>query len=142
MDYYTLPLRPDKLLKGDLHEKCSLKDSIIQNIRLVVTTAFGEMPEEELFGCGIWDHDFDNLISYNKIREKIKQSVTHSINAYEKRLQSVKIDVSIKEEELINQMNGKQVKKRLDIQVSGTNVITSEPFYHREFFYTGPFSNY
>lgn len=142
MDYYTLPLRPDKLLKGEPHDKCSLHESITQYIHLIITTAFGEMQQDEHFGCGIWDTDFDNLISNNKIREKIKSSVYHSVTGYEKRLQSVKVEVFIKEEELPNKINGRQIKKRLEIQLTAVNKMTNEPFSFRDSFYTGPLSYY
>jgi phage baseplate assembly protein W len=141
-DYYSLPLRPDKLMKGELHGKCNLQASINQYIRLIVTTAFGEMQQDEQFGCEIWDSDFDNLVSNNKIREKIKNSVYHSVTGYEKRLQSIKVDVFIKEEELPNNINGRQVKKRLDIQLTAVNKLTNEPFIFRDSFYTGPLSYY
>jgi phage baseplate assembly protein W len=141
-DYYTLPLRPDILMKGGAHEKCSLADSITQYIHLIITTAFGEMQQDEHFGCGIWDTDFDNLVSNNKIRERIKLSVYHSVTGYEKRLQSVKVDVFIKEEELPNKINGRQIKKRLDVQLTAVNRLTNEPFFFRDSFFTGPLSYY
>jgi phage baseplate assembly protein W len=142
MDYYALPLRPDLLLKGGLHQKCSLRDSIAQHIHLIITTAFGEMQQDERFGCSIWDSDFDNLISNNKIREQIKQSVQLAITQYEERLQSVKVDVLIKEQELNTVINGRHVKKRMDIQVTAVNKITSEKFTYQDSFFTGPLSYY
>jgi phage baseplate assembly protein W len=141
-DYYTLPLRPDLLMKGAAHDKCNLPDSITQYIHLIITTAFGEMQQDENFGCGIWDTDFDNLVSNNRIRERIKLSVYHSVTGYEKRLQSVKVDVFVKEEELPNKINGRQVKKRLDVQLTAVNRLTNEPFIFRDSFFTGPLSYY
>ncbi len=142
MEYYTLPLRPDKLLKGEFHEKCSLRESIAQHIHLIITTAFGEMQQDENFGCSIWDCDFDNLTSGNKIRERIKLSVQQSILNYEERLQGVKVDVFIKEQELNTTINGRQVKKKLDIQITATNKVTSEKFMYQDSFFTGPLSYY
>lgn len=140
--YYSLPLRPDKLLLGETHTRCSLKESIEQHIHLIITTAFGEMQQDENFGCSIWDSDFDNLTATNKIREKIKLSVQQSVVKYELRLDAVRAEVFIKEEERLTSISGRQVKKRLDVQVSGIIAITSEPFLYKDHFFTGPLSYY
>jgi phage baseplate assembly protein W len=142
MDYYTLPLRPDKLMRGESHEKCGVKESIEQQIHLIMTTTFGEMQQDEEFGCSIWDCDFDNLTAKNKIRENIKLSLQQSVLKYEKRLQSVKVEVYIKEEELNTTINGRQVKKRMDVHVSAVNKVTNEPFSFQDSFFTGPLSYY
>jgi phage baseplate assembly protein W len=142
IEYYTLPLRLDKLMKGEQHEKCSMKESISQHLHLIITTAFGEMQQDEEFGCSIWDFDFDNLRSYNKIREKIKISVQQSVLKYEKRLESVMVDVFIKEQELNTTLNGRHVKKRLDIQITAVNKLTNEKFVFQDSFFTGPLSYY
>ncbi len=140
--YYSLPLRPDKLLLGETHARCSLKESVEQHIHLIITTAFGEMQQDENFGCSIWDTDFDNLTAANKIREKIKLSVQQSVSKYETRLDAVKTEVFIKEEERPGSINGRQVKKRLDVQVTGLITITSETFVYKDHFFTGPLSYY
>jgi phage baseplate assembly protein W len=142
IEYYSLPLRPDKLLKGEVHEKCSLKESIAQHIHLIITTAFGELQQDENFGCSIWDCDFDNLTASNKVREKIKLSVQQSVLNYEQRLQAVKVDVFIKEQELNTTINGRQVKKRLDVQITAVNKVTNEKFMYQDSFFTGPLSYY
>lgn len=129
-------------MKGDLHDRCSMRESINQHINLIITTAFGEMQQDENFGCGIWDCDFDNLTSSNKIREKIKLSVQQAVTNYEQRLQSVKVDVFIKEEELNTTINGRQVKRKMDIQVTAVTKLTSEQFSERYSFFTGPLSYY
>ena len=140
--YYSLPLRLDKVLKGDLHDKCSLKESIAQHIHLIITTSFGEMQHDESFGCSIWDCDFDNLTSANKIKENIKISIQHAVNKYEHRLEQIKVEVYIKEQELQTKINGRQVKKRIDVQLTGINKVTSEAFFYQDHFFTGPLSYY
>ncbi len=129
-------------MKGDPHAKCSMKESIAQHIHLIITTAFGEVQQDENFGCSIWDCDFDNLTSSNKIREKIKLSVQQAIANYEPRLQLVKVDVFIKEEELNTTINGRQVKRKMDVQVNAVTKLTSEQFSERYSFFTGPLSYY
>lgn len=129
-------------MKGEPHGQCTLEASITQYIHLIITTAFGEMQQDEQFGCEFWDTDFDNRMTNTRIRDKIKESVLHSVTHYEKRLQSVKVEVFIKEEELPNKINGRQIKKRLDVQLKAVNKLTNEPYLFRDSFYTGPLSYY
>lgn len=129
-------------MRGEIHGKCGITASIEQHIHLIMTTAFGEMQQDEAFGCGIWDCDFDNLTTQNKIRDRIKLSVQQSVQQYEKRLQSVKVDVFIKEEELLTTLHGRQVKRRMDVMVNAVNITTNEPFQYHDSFFTGPLSYY
>lgn len=142
IEYYSLPLRLDKVLRGDTHDKCSLKESISQHIHLIITTAFGEMQHDDSYGCSIWDSDFDNLTATNKIRENIKLSIQQSVIKYEPRLEGIKVELYIKDQELVTKVNGRQVKKRLDVQLTATNKITSEKFIYQDHFFTGPLSYY
>jgi phage baseplate assembly protein W len=129
-------------MKGGTHDKCSTTDSIGEHIHLIMTTAFGEMQQDESFGCSIWDCDFDNLTAKNKMRERVKDSIRQSVLKYEQRLESVKAEVYIKEEELNTTIFGRQVKKRMEVHISAVNKITNEPFYYRDSFFTGPLSYY
>jgi phage baseplate assembly protein W len=142
LEYYSLPLQLNKVMKGEVLEKCNLKDSIAQHLHLIITTSFGELKQDPQFGCSIWDSDFDNLTASNKIRENIKSSIQASVSKYEKRLEGVKVEIIIKEEELHTKINGRQVKKRMDINIIGFNKITSEKFYFTDHFFTGPLSYY
>ncbi len=92
------------------------------------------------YGCWIWENDFDNLTNNNKIREQIKQSLLFSVQKYEPRIQNVKVDVMIKQEELLARINGRHVKKMLDITVTGKLVATKENFIYNDRFFTGPLS--
>lgn len=142
VEYYSLPLRLDKVMKGDTHQKCTLQESISQHIHLIITTSFGEMQQDANFGCSIWDSDFDNLTSSNKIRESIKLSIQQSVSKYEQRLEAIKVEIHIKEEELQTKINGRQVKKRLNVQIAAINKTTSEKFFYEDHFFTGPLSYY
>jgi phage baseplate assembly protein W len=142
IDYYTMPLRLDKLVKGERHERCNLNASIAQQIHLLLTTAFGDMPQDPTFGCSIWEMDFDNLTSGNKLKERIKQSIYQSVCKYEKRLHQIKVDIVVREEELPDKIHGRQVKKRLDVSITGEIRISSEPFQFQDHFFTGPLSYY
>lgn len=140
--FLNLPLRLDKLVKGDSLSRCTLQDSIKQHIHLIITTAFGELPHDADFGCSIWSTDFDNLTSANKIRENVKISIQEAVLKYEPRLEKVKVEILIKEEELVTKINGRQVKKRLDVHLHATDLSTNEPFFYQDHFFTGPLSYY
>ena len=49
------------------------------------------MGNDPNYGCSIWENDFDNLTSNNKIREQIKQSLLRAVNQYETRIKNVKV---------------------------------------------------
>ena len=140
--FLNLPLRLDKLAQGGTLSRCNLQESIGQHIHLIITTAFGELPHDAEFGCSIWNTDFDNLTAANKIRENVKHSIQEAVTKYEHRLERIKVEIHIKEEELFSQVNGRQVKKRLDVHLTAIDKSTSEPFHYRDHFFTGPLSYY
>jgi phage baseplate assembly protein W len=129
------------LQKQDL-PRCSLQQSVFHHIHLILTTAFGEMSNDPNYGCSIWENDFDNLTANNKIREQIKQSLLSAVQQYETRIHQVKVDVLIRQEEQITRVAGRQVKKMLDITVSGFLVATKESIVYNDRFFTGPLSYY
>jgi phage baseplate assembly protein W len=141
-EYYSLPLQLHKVITGEVAKKCSLKDSIAQHLHLIITTSFGELQQDDQFGCSIWDTDFDNLTATNKLRENIKLSIQKSVLAYETRLENVRVELFIKEQELHTKINGRQVKKQMEINILANNKITSELFTYNDTFFTGPLSYY
>lgn len=138
-NYYSLPLALDNLMHQHDHPTCSLKQSVIQNLHLLLTTAFGEYPADEGFGCSIWDNDFDNITSASKIKENIKQSIIQSVQEFEKRLGKVGVKLLIHQEEL-PEIKGRRVKKRIEITITGILLLTNDKFSHDYSFFAGPFS--
>ncbi|MBC7903783.1 MAG: GPW/gp25 family protein [Gemmatimonadaceae bacterium] len=148
-EFYSLPLAVEKLMRepGDQSHhtrhrelaKCSLQQSVEQNLHLLLTTAFGEFPADELFGCSIWENDFDNLTSAPKMKESIRQSILQSVQQHENRLGKVRVELMIQQEELPD-AKGRRVKKRIEITISGMLQLTNEKFIHRDSFFVGPLS--
>src|SRR3954453_19189180 len=101
LQYYSLPLALDELTRKKDLVKCPLEQSVAQNLHLLLTTAFGELPADEDFGCSIWDHDFDNMTNGNKNKELISQSLLASIQRYEKRLSNVRVELVLGQEEVL-----------------------------------------
>lgn len=139
-EYYSLPLSLDKVLQKQDHPRCTLQQSVHQYLHLIITTAFGEMSNDAGFGSWIWENDFDNVTSNNKIREQIKQSLLHAVQKYETRIQNVKVDILIRQEEQFIKINGRHVKKMMEITISGFLAATREPVVYHDRFFTGPLS--
>lgn len=139
-EFLTLPLALDKVMRKEELTKCSLKQSIIQHLHLLLTTGFGEFPGDESFGCGIWEHDFDNVTSVHKLKEIIKQSLLLSIQINEKRLGNVRAEFTLVQEELNDSAGSRKVKKRVDITVTGTIHLTNERLQFKDTFFVGPLS--
>ncbi|CCH54956.1 hypothetical protein BN8_04180 [Fibrisoma limi BUZ 3] len=106
-DYYRLPLRLDLLVRGaDLRQdprlarevNCSLEESIHSHVYLIVTTKFKEARYDPLFGCTIWDDDFQmgNDSSNNGYwTDRVKASIRDAIRRYEKRLERIGVEVDL-----------------------------------------------
>lgn len=138
--YYTLPLDPELLMQKKEHPGCNLKQSVGHNLHLIITTAFGEMQSDEDFGNSIWDHDFDNLTARTRQQEWMKESLLLAIRKHEKRLDGIKVDVLVKQEEVSALSTERRVKKRLDIHITGRLTATSEDITFRDSFFVSPLS--
>ncbi len=138
--YYTFPFTPAQIMSNTDHEKCSINDSIANFLHLLGTTYFGECTFDESFGNALWEVDFDNLTSNDKLRGIITQSMEDSIKHYEKRLTAVSIDIKLRQESSSKNDKHPIIRKRIDILISGTVKQTSEPFKFVESFYIAPIS--
>lgn len=138
-NYFSLPFDTKSLMVNKSHDKCSIKESISHCIHLLTTSYFGECTFDDTFGCSIWNVDFDNLSSVNKIKSAIADSLLESLKNHEKRLTNVYVDVSIKQEE-ITQIESSVVKKKVSLKIIGKVKKTNEDFMYKEYFYIGPLS--
>jgi len=139
--YYSLPLQTKKIVKNKDVEQCNIQQSIINFIHLITTSYMGECTFDESFGCSIWNVDFDNLTSTNRLRDIISDSLVESITSQEKRLSRVGVEVVIKQEEFRGgKANNTRVKKRVDIKIRGIISQTNESFSYVEKFYIAPLS--
>lgn len=138
--FYSLPLALKQVMQKKEHEKCSLEKSLAQHLHLIATSAFGDFPADESFGCSIWDNDFDSVSSGRRLNEFIRQSILESIRIHEKRLGNIRVELFVCQEELVERMSGHHVKKRMDITVTGVVQFTNENFYYKDSFLVGPLS--
>jgi phage baseplate assembly protein W len=140
--YYTLPIRFSDLIDQKGHSTCDLKSSVAQYIHLITTTYLGEYRIDPDFGCSIWEYDFDNTMTDNRLKEGLKRSLIHALERYEKRLHNLEISINITQAELLHIANSKRVKKRIEVQIKAILIHTNEPFSYFEYFFLGPLSYY
>lgn len=140
LEYYTLPLRLDAVLQKKEHPKCTLQKSVAQHLHLLFTTAFGEAAGDRDFGCAIWEHDFDNLTSGHKLKEMLRVSLLQSIAAHEKRLDNVRVELALRQEELQTGPGFRQAKKFIEVTVTGTLRLTNDRFRYTDSFFISPLS--
>ena len=138
--YFSLPFDVKRIISNSEHNKCTIKESIANYIHLLTTSYFGECTFDETFGCSIWDVDFDNLASVNKIKGIIGESLIESIKNHEKRLTNIGVEVKIKQEEIASQKSANNIKKKVSIKIKGVIRKTNENFLFNEHFFIGPLS--
>lgn len=137
-DYYTLPLELGKIIKKQELPTCSLKQSVAHHLHLILTTSFGELLCDKQFGNGLWEEDFDNVTYRSRQKETIVQSLVRAVQKYEKRLEKVRVQLSVSQEEVSPVNTEARVKKRTDITITGTLKATNEPITYRDSFFISP----
>lgn len=138
--YYKIPLRLSGLKTNVSFKTVSLEESIIQYIHLIMTTRFGECQFDQSLGCALWDVDFNNMTSDNKLRTVIAESLTKSLRRYEKRVSQMELNVNIEQCEINGKSKVSKVKKSVHVQVEGLVSKTNEYFSFKTHFYIAPLS--
>lgn len=138
MQYYKLPLSAEKIITNEEADTCSIEQSISKFIHLITTSHFGEYDFDETFGCTIWNIDFDNLTSTNKLRYTVADSITKTLLVHEKRLTQINVNVNIVQDEFKGVKKHNRIKKRVDITVQAIKKQTNEAFTCTECFYIAP----
>ena len=139
--YLKIPLQLKAVMEGSELPTCSMAESIRKNLELIITTRFGEHRSDESFGCEIWDLDFELIVSARLWEEKLRQSLLKSITSHEGRLASVEIQVAITNSEKFNVLKQfTEIKKRVDIIVSGVVHKTGEAFSFQTNMFLSPLS--
>jgi len=138
--YYSLPFNPSKLIRNEEHDKVDIQQSIASFLHLLSTTHFGECTFDDSFGNALWEIDFDNFTSNDKLRAIISESLLNSIERYETRLSHVTIEIKLRQENTGVKTKSINVRKRIDVIINGTIDQTDEPFSFIEGFYIAPIS--
>ncbi|MEX8547210.1 MAG: GPW/gp25 family protein [Mucilaginibacter sp.] len=138
---YKKPLRLGKVFQGQDFDVQDVGASISQYIELIIFTRHGEHRFRPDFGCEIWDLDFELIISESIWEEKLRQSLLRSISRYEQRLYDIQVDVHIKEVNKFYPLrNVNEIKKKVEITVSGKMQETGEYYRFATSLYLSPLS--
>jgi len=138
--FLSLPLQLDLIPQQGSLQLCQIRQSIAHHIHLILTTAFGELASNETFGCGVWDADFDNLSSSSRLKDGLVRALVDAIKNHEPRLEHIRADLQLHQEELSAAGSNRRIKNRLDITVSGIMKGTNDPIVYKDHFFISPLS--
>jgi phage baseplate assembly protein W len=139
-EYYKIPLKLGNVCRKMENPKCSLSDSVVQMIHLIVTTTFGECRHNPAFGCEIWERDFENMINTQLYRDTLRRSIQSTIEKNESRISDPRVDVQVEQVDYV--MFNRRARSRIRIKVNGTLTKTNEPISFSDQFFIGPLSYY
>ena len=136
-EYLKLPLRFQQFFDRNKLDTCSLQNSIMRNLHLLITTTLGENKQDQNYGSGFWENDYDIHLSNDARREMVIESLGRQIAAYEKRLTAVVVEVNVKQIS-VNEVNGMRLRRRIEIIVKAELGRSNEPFRFATGFFIGP----
>jgi phage baseplate assembly protein W len=137
--YYKVPFNFESFFEQKDLKKISLKESISQYISIIITTAFKEYKHDHSFGSEIWETDFDLLTNVNRLKERIKTSLSTKVKTLEKRLSNINVNI-ILGESVVSHTTKTRLKKQLKIEITGVIKKTNEPYYFTGMYYIAPLS--
>ena len=137
--YYTLPLRPDEIIRKKTHPQCGLRESVAQNLFLLLTTHLNESRFDGAYGCDIWEEDF-SIQTTHRWKEEIMKSVAATVATHEKRLAHPRVRVEMEDHEFALSDKNRRIKRRIGIWIDGVLAQTNEKFEFYKSFYLSPLS--
>jgi len=136
-EYLKLPLRFEPFFERKKLDTCTLQDSIMRNLHLLITTTVGENKQDPAYGSAFWDNDYDIHLSNDARREMVIDSLQRQIASYEKRLTGVIVEVNVKQTP-VNESGSVRLRRRIEIIVQGSLARSNEPFRFATGFFIGP----
>ena len=136
-EYLKLPIRFQHFFERRKLPTCSLKESIMYNLHLLITTTLEENKQDLEYGSQFWEQDFDIHLSNDARRETVISSLKKQLALYEKRLTKVSLEVNVKQTE--HHVGGdRQLRRRIELIITGAIVRSNEPFRFQTGFFIGP----
>jgi len=135
MEYYHIPLKVDRILKGkQIDNEVDIREAIHQNIRLIIKTLFLEYRFDPTFGSLINKKQGSSAPQQkstkkwkDKIREDVQKNLKDMLQRYEQRIKVNDVMVNIN-------LGGKYVSDpiaRVEVKVHGQFTIgKKEDFYY------------
>ena len=140
---YKLPISMVDLLAKKHLNSCDVKDSIAQNLHLILTTQFGSYSYDHEFGCPIWDMEYENVDFNQAFKDNLTKDLHACFSRYETRLTDIQVQIDFKIEELPQKQGkfgNKRIQRKLEIRVTGELIKTRDTFNFRHKVYLAPFS--
>lgn len=139
--FYKLPIRFDSIFDDTSAEMpmCTEKESIDQNIELLLTTCPGEHKFNKNWGCRIWNMDFELVYSRKEWEEQFLAYILEAVLQFEKRLKDITASIQVMEvarEDSV--MKTTAIKKKVVVYINGTLVSTEAPCGFNYALYLGP----
>ncbi len=132
--HYQIPVSFQQLIGGRFLPKCSVEASIIEHLRLIITTRFHECRFDPMFGCKIWEVDFEVPSNLNTWKDEIRQSLEDAIRAHEHRIEEItQFNVTVDSTTPRGRINQKLV-----VSLYATIKGTFEEFHFEETLYFSP----
>jgi len=136
---YSKPFRLKNVMSNKELDITDVGRSISQNIDLIIFTRYGEHRHNNSYGCEIWDLDFELVVSERLWEEKFRQSLLRAVTEYEPRLYNVDVDVKMSEvEQLFFGRSVAEIRKKVDISVTGSIQATGEKYTFHTFLFLSP----
>ncbi|MFD1604350.1 GPW/gp25 family protein [Flavobacterium artemisiae] len=126
MKYLKYPVNFKSLLKGSQENFCKIDESIAYNIMMIITTSFGEIPEDPRYGTIIWDLEFNQHIKKRDWEDLVRKSLYESIVEYEKRLILSNVIISL--DEIDDSELTRSIRRKVSINVKGSIIESQIPF--------------
>ena len=139
--YYKVPLELSTVFKGQELPTCDMRQSIDNNLNLLIMTRYKEHRANAEFGCEIWDRDFELIINKGSWEEKLRISLLRSVGLYETRLSNVDIIVTLSKVEKNQPFREiAEVKNKVEIRLSGVIELTGEKYTFSKTLFLSPLS--
>ncbi len=144
MEYYKFPLDLVRIFETNVRNlsKFSEKESIDQNIELILTTCPGEHKYDPEFGCRIWDLDFERVVSKSIWEEQFMKFIGDAIQKYEPRICEIAPSIQFFDTKKTYEFSGAtSIRKKVDIRIDAKIISTGVKccFYYS--LYLGPLSS-
>jgi phage baseplate assembly protein W len=144
MNYYRTPLLFSRLFGNSGKEllRCSEEESIDRNIELIITTYPGEHSYDPAFGCGIWELDFENVVSELKWEKTFVEYIYAAVSRYEPRIREIKPCVEFHDIRNRHEVSGAvSIRKRVDISMDAVITDSGKKCRFSYSLYLGPLSS-
>lgn len=136
-EFLKLPLSFEPFFERRKLATCPLKESVARNLHLLITTTLGENKQDLQYGAQFWDHDYDIHMSNDARREAVINALRRQISLYEPRLVELALEVNVRQSEF-QAVAGKQIRRRIEMIITGLLAHSREPFRFQTGFFIGP----